>query len=116
MEQPPLIESTPAPPVLEKKRYHDLDALRACAMLLGIVLHGIIAFGEPGWEGYAPQNDAHWDVPAVITNAAAAVGAEAPEKFSPYKFCSTAIHGFRMPLFFLVSVFFTAILWRTRGT
>ena len=26
-----------------------------------------------------------------------------------------AIHGFRMPLFFLVSGFFTAMLWRTRG-
>ena len=116
MEQPPLIESTPAPPVLEKKRYHDLDALRACAMLLGIVLHGILAFGEPGWSGYAPQNDIHWDVPAVIGNAAAVVGAEAPEKFSPYNVCFAAIHGFRMPLFFLVSGFFTAMLWRTRGT
>ena len=102
--------------MLEKKRYHDLDALRACAMLLGIVLHGILAFGEPGWEGYAPQNDAHWDVPVVITNAAAAVGAEAPETFSPYKFCFTAIHGFRMQLFFVVSGFFTAMLWSTRGT
>jgi hypothetical protein len=116
VDQPPVIESEPLPPVLEKKRYHDLDALRACAMLLGIVMHGILAFGEPGWEGYAPQNDAHWDVPAVITDAAAAAGAEAPEKFSPYKFCSAAIHGFRMPLFFLVSGFFTAMLWRTRGT
>ena len=26
------------------KRYHDLDALRAAAMLLGIVLHGMITF------------------------------------------------------------------------
>ena len=79
MEQPPLIESTPAPPVLEKKRYHDLDALRASAMLLGIVLHGILAFGEPSWTGYSPQNDTFWNVPGVISNAAAAVGAEAPE-------------------------------------
>ncbi|MCS5661569.1 MAG: acyltransferase family protein, partial [Dehalococcoidia bacterium] len=115
MEQPPLIESTPAPPVLEKKRYHDLDALRACAMLLGIVLHGILAFGEPGWSGYAPQNDIHWDVPAVVGNAAAVVGAEAPEKFSPYNVCFAAIHGFRMPLFFVVSGFFTVMLWRNRG-
>ena len=29
------------------KRYHDLDALRAVAMLLGIVLHGILSF--VGW-------------------------------------------------------------------
>ncbi len=44
MKQPPLIESRLRPPVLEKKRYHDLDALRAFAMLLGIVLHGVISF------------------------------------------------------------------------
>ena len=115
METPPVLEEPALPPVLEKKRFHDLDALRACAMLLGIVLHGILAFGEPGWAGYAPQNDIHWDVPAVIGNAAAVVGAEAPEKFSPYNVCFAAIHGFRMPLFFVVSGFFTAMLWRTRG-
>ena len=115
MEQPPLIESDCPPPVLEKKRYHDLDALRACAMLLGIILHAILAFGQPGWPGYAPQNDAHWVVPIVVSNAADVVGTEAPEKFSPYKLCFTAIHGFRMQLFFLVSGFFTVMLWRNRG-
>ena len=112
---PPIIESETLPPILEKKRYHDLDALRACAMLLGIVLHAILAFGQPGWPGYAPQNDAHWMVPAVVSEAANAVGIEAPEKFSPYKLCFTAIHGFRMQLFFLVSGFFTVMLWRNRG-
>ena len=44
VKQPPLIESKSRPPVLEKKRYHDLDALRAFAMLLGIALHGVISF------------------------------------------------------------------------
>ena len=102
--------------MLEKKRYHDLDALRAFAMLLGIILHAILAFGQPGWPGYAPQNDAHWVVPAVVSEVADVVGTEAPEKFSPYKFCFTAIHGFRMQLFFVVSGFFTAMLWSTRGT
>ena len=29
---------------MEKTRYHDLDALRAFAMLLGIVLHGLLSF------------------------------------------------------------------------
>ncbi|SVC15256.1 uncharacterized protein METZ01_LOCUS268110, partial [marine metagenome] len=116
VEQPPSIESTSTPPVLEKKRYHDLDALRACAMLLGIILHAILAFGQPGWPGYAPQNDAHWVVPAVVSEAADVVGTEAPKKFSPYNFCFTAIHGFRMQLFFVVSGFFTAMLWSTRGT
>lgn len=112
---PPIIESETLPPILEKKRYHDLDALRACAMLLGIVLHAILAFGQPGWPGYAPQNDAHWMVPSVVSEAANAAGTKAPEKFSPYKLCFTAIHGFRMQLFFLVSGFFTVMLWRNRG-
>ena len=35
-----------SPPILEKKRYHDLDALRATAMLLGILLHGVISFHD----------------------------------------------------------------------
>ena len=41
---------------------------------------------------------------------------ELPEEFSPYKFVfMQAIHGFRMPLFFVVSGFFAAMLWRQRG-
>ena len=31
-------------PFLASKRYHDLDALRAFAMLLGIGLHGFMSF------------------------------------------------------------------------
>jgi len=116
VDQQSSIESSSLPPVLEKKRYHDLDALRACAMLLGIVLHGILAFGQPGWPGYAPQNDTHWVVPTVVSEMTNAAGTEAPEKFSPYKLCFTAIHGFRMQLFFVVSGFFTVMLWSTRGT
>ena len=82
-----------APPVLPaKKRYHDLDALRAFAMLLGIVLHGLLSFMPiPIW----PAQDIH----------------QSPA----YAFGLHAIHGFRMPLFFLVSGFFTAMLWRQRG-
>lgn len=73
-------------------RRHDLDALRGVAMLLGIVLHAALAYlpGIP-W----PVHDARqapWLGLVVV-----------------------AIHGFRMPLFFLVSGFFTALLWRRRG-
>ena len=32
-----------------------------------------------------------------------------------YSLFMMAVHGFRMPLFFLVSGFFTAMLWRRRG-
>lgn len=115
MEQPPLSESTPTPPVLEKKRYHDLDALRACAMLLGIVLHGAISFYPmPIW----PAQDLNQPVVKVPTALAAPfgqAGLEMPTTYSRYEFMFHAIHGFRMPLFFLVSGFFTAMLWRNRG-
>ncbi len=81
-----------AAPTIERR--HDLDALRAIAMLLGILLHAIMPF----------------------------IGL--PEKFFPLQDSSQApwlglilhaIHGFRMPLFFLISGFFTAMLWRKRG-
>lgn len=75
-------------------RRHDLDALRAIAMLLGIFLHGAIAYipmaGE-GWSVHDPNNSHVFGVLMSI------------------------IHGFRMPLFFLISGFFTAMLWRKRG-
>ncbi|HIO65413.1 MAG TPA: hypothetical protein EYN40_01855 [Planctomycetes bacterium] len=74
-----------------RKRYHDLDALRATAMLLGIALHGILSFAPSPWF-------------------------VADSRQSPvYQFIFEAIHGFRMPIFFLVSGFFTAMLWRNRG-
>jgi len=79
---------------LDKKRYHDLDALRGFAMLLGIVIHGLLSFLPipiPGIPQDINQN---------------------PEVFG-YVF--SFIHGFRMQLFFLVSGFFTAMLWRERG-
>lgn len=72
-------------------RRHDLDALRAFAMLLGILLHAIMSF-LPGL----------WPIEDVTANPA--VGSVV-----------LLIHGFRMPLFFLVSGFFTALLWRQRG-
>ena len=75
-------------------RRHDLDALRACAMLLGIVLHGMMSF-IPGIGVIWPVEDSH---------------------ASPwYGVLLSFIHGWRMPLFFLVSGFFTAMLWRKRG-
>lgn len=73
-------------------RRHDLDALRAVAMLLGIVLHASLAY-VPG---------VRW--PVHDTQTAPALGVIA-----------VVIHGFRMPLFFLLSGYFTALLWRSRG-
>lgn len=75
-------------------RRHDLDALRAIAMLLGIVLHSAISF--------IPFAGTYWPVQDSQTN----------EFFG---FLLASVHGFRMPLFFMVSGFFTAMLWRKRG-
>jgi hypothetical protein len=75
-------------------RRHDLDALRAVAMLLGIALHA--------WLSFAPRVSAVWPVQDVRQN-------------DVFEILNAAIHGFRMPLFFLISGFFTAMLWRSRG-
>lgn len=72
-------------------RRHDLDALRAFAMLLGLALHASLSFTFIPW----PVQDAQQNPLFAVFFA--------------------AIHGFRMPLFFLVSGFFTAMLWRKRG-
>jgi len=63
-------------------------------MLLGILLHAAISFlGVPVW----PVTDVKAD----------------PESFH---LLLDAIHGFRMQLFFLVSGFFTVMVWQKRGT
>ena len=73
-------------------RYHHLDALRGTAMLLGIVLHGLLSFWHnPFW----PAQDV--------------------QQHDFYGTAGFAIHGFRLPLFFLVSGYFTTMLWRRRG-
>ena len=81
----PSMTSAPRP------RRSDLDALRAAAMLLGILLHAGLSFVPFPW----PVQD------------------ERQSGF--YWFLFAAIHGFRMPVFFLLSGFFTAMLWRRRG-
>ena len=80
---------------LTKKRYHDLDALRAFAMLLGIVLHGFMSFVLFPIPQVWPTQDIN--------------------QHEGYLFALHAIHGFRMQLFFLVSGFFTAMMFRQRG-
>ena len=72
-------------------RRHDLDALRAIAMLLGIVLHSALSFAPIPWSVSDSQQSGLFGI------------------------LFGAIHGFRMPLFFLISGFFTAMLWRKRG-
>ena len=86
-------ESTTASSALRGiSRRHDLDALRAFAMLLGIVLHVALAFVPGSWWVIEDVRQEDW-----------------------FGLMVSAIHGFRMPLFFLMSGFFTAMLWRRRG-
>ena len=61
-------------------------------MLLGIVYHASISFSQ--WH------------PWVVVDS--------DRSLIPFLWVS-ALHGFRMPLFFLISGFFVAMLWRRRG-
>ena len=79
--EPPLVTPvvSPGEPGLKKPvaRRHDLDALRAIAMLLGIVLHVALSFSTIPW---------------LVTDSRTS-------RF--YNVLFSAIHGFRMPLFFM---------------
>ena len=75
------------------ERRHDLDALRAFAMLLGVALHAALSFVPGVW----PVTDS------------------SQESSDLFGLAVSFIHGFRMQLFFLMSGFFTAMLWRRRG-
>ena len=79
------------PDIQNQDRRHDLDALRAFAMFLGIGLHASLSFIALPW----PVQD--------ITQ---------PNIFI---FFMVLIHGFRMPLFFLLSGFFTMMIFRKRN-
>ena len=83
---------TAALPSAPNDRRHDLDALRAFAMLLGIALHAAIPYA-PGFP-WALRDSQSSDLFALLF---------------------MAIHGFRMPLFFLISGFLTVMVWRQKG-
>lgn len=87
----PVVPQPDPIPAPTDPRRHDLDALRAFAMLLGIALHGSMSFFTIPWLVQDTRQN---------------------ELFGLF---FVAVHGFRMPLFFLVSGFFTAMLWRKRG-
>ena len=71
-------------------RLHHLDALRAFAMLLGIVLHAALAYTGGPW---------------IVRDA----------EVGGFGLMVAAIHGFRMQLFFLLAGYFTALLHRRLG-
>ena len=88
-----LSPTAPDPTPLDT-RVHALDHLRASAMLLGVVFHAALAY-SPLLHGFWPTADRQqwWGVDALIWG----------------------LHLVRMPLFFLVSGFFTAWLLARRG-
>ena len=88
-----MTEESPAPS--SNPRRHDLDALRAFAMLIGVGLHAALAFIPDAW---------------IVQDST--IGEASSGVMSLFLM---AVHGFRMPVFFLMSGFFTAMLWRRRG-
>ncbi len=63
-------------------------------MLLGIGLHGVLSFTTFAPFGWSAVDRTEW---------------------AGFDIFFLAVHGFRMPLFFLLSGYFTAMLWRNRG-
>jgi glucans biosynthesis protein C len=72
-------------------RYHDLDAVRALALMLGVVLHGVMSFMEPRI----------WIVADTVTDTGANVA-------------FYVIHMFRMTTFFVLAGFFARLLMQKR--
>ena len=74
-------------------RLHELDALRAFSMLLGIVLHAAVLMFPGDW----PEEYIKSPMPGI------------------YDEIFHFIHGFRMQVFFMMSGFFAVMLWNRRG-
>ncbi len=80
-----------------RKRFHDLDALRACAMLPGVLLHA--TFHTIPWR--------YFDRPVLPGGPNV--------RALPCFHGVQLIHGLRMPVFFLPGGFFCALFWQRRG-
>jgi glucan biosynthesis protein C len=74
-------------------RYHALDALRAAMMFLGIYLHAVVAYSpNGGWLFKPPQLTTTLDWSMIV------------------------IHIFRMPVFYVMAGFFSALLLQRYGS
>jgi len=74
------------------ERIHSLDSLRAIMMLLGLVLHSAITYGNADWGST-------WSLKDPIATS------------SVNDYIVDIIHVFRMQIFFLVAGFFGAMLF-----
>jgi peptidoglycan/LPS O-acetylase OafA/YrhL len=88
------MESIVAQPNSESQRIYYLDNLRALAMLLGVYLHGALAYAEPSRSVW------------LATNPQGSVAVDATIWF---------IHLFRMSLFFLLAGYFAQLVWERKG-
>lgn len=84
------MSTSPTAPTSMTRR-SDLDALRSFAMLLGVALHAAMSFVPFPWPVRDTQRS---DLLVVLIGA---------------------VHGFRMPLFFLLSGYFTMLVFSRRG-
>jgi peptidoglycan/LPS O-acetylase OafA/YrhL len=75
-------------------RYHSLDAVRAFALLLGVVFHAAESFGHSAIY--------YW-----------AIGDNSPSV--TLELFQHACHSFRLELFLLIAGFFAHLLWQRRG-
>jgi peptidoglycan/LPS O-acetylase OafA/YrhL len=93
---PALINEDKTPMQLppSEKRFYALDALRASALLLGVVFHSVLAYVmQPG----------EWAIGTLQTNM-------------PLWWFVHTSHGFRMEVFFLLSGFYACLVIQKRGT
>ena len=75
-------------------RYYAFDSLRAILMMLGIVVHAAGSYGDAPYQ--------NWEY-------------ETPDASYAIFVLADVIHSFRMPLFFLISGFFGALLFYQKG-
>lgn len=77
-------------------RYHHLDALRAIMMILGIVIHSALTYG-------IKDHSSHWGITDPMT------------RHISFDALADLIHLFRMPIFFVIAGFFSAMLFYERS-
>src|SRR5687768_5326452 len=92
----PVPNAAKGPQPMSPERYHALDALRGTAMLLGIVLHAAISY-----------------MPSRMPNLVWATHDASTSSAMDWLFWG--IHAFRMPVFFLIAGFFSALVFERHG-
>ena len=87
--------TSPMQPAADSEsRYHALDAVRAFALLLGVVFHAAESFGPDAFRYWAAADNSPSELLGTFRHAS---------------------HAFRLELFFLIAGFFAHLVWRKRG-